>query len=53
MTKRHFEAFARQIREATHRTHDERLVCAWTVIHVAEEFNPRFDRGRFLRACGL
>ena len=54
MTKRHFEAFARFIKAQKGSDSDTSLrnfadiVCA-----VASESNPRFDRQRFLVACGL
>ena len=54
MTKRHFEAFARHIKAhkginsvASLRNFAD-IVCA-----VASESNPRFDRQRFMEACGL
>lgn len=58
MTKRHFEAFAEYIRLAAmrdinHRTELERRYLARMVADIAVTFNPRFDRARFYRACGL
>ena len=52
VTKKHFEAFAEQI--ARHEgTKEEQLAMARLIIWVAEDDNPRFDRDRFLKACGL
>ncbi len=59
MTKKHFESFARLIRDFEHPTvfvqvsYAERAFAAFIVAEVAECDNPRFDRSRFLRACGL
>jgi hypothetical protein len=58
MTKRHFEAVAATLRENGHRsaTNSERRVLAYVALDLARVFaglNPRFDRGRFLAACGL
>lgn len=52
MTKQHFEAFAREIRDSN-RSEAERAAMAWLVVRVARAFNPRFDTGRFFRAAGL
>ena len=52
MTKKHFEAFAREIAESDN-SPETRMFAAMVVIRVAQEFNPRFDRERFLKACGL
>jgi len=57
MTKRHFEAFAREIYQMATNTTPGGLSNAYAaaavVIQVAEQFNPRFDRNRFMKACGL
>ena len=56
MTKKHFEAFARVIREDYNEEHldrDTAMRMASMVWLVAERDNPRFDRARFLKACGL
>lgn len=48
MTRKHFEAIARTLRE----TNAPRL----TIIAMASElakFNPNFNGPRFLKACGL
>ena len=52
MTKQHFEHFARLIADSDN---DDvtRMFAALVIIRTAEQFNPRFDRGRFLRACKL
>ena len=52
MTQMHFEAFAKEISESA-RSLEERWAMAWLVICVAQRFNPRFNRSRFLDACGL
>lgn len=52
MTKKHFIALAREIAQSS-RTTEDRLFAAMVVIRVAEADNPRFDRARFLTACGL
>jgi hypothetical protein len=54
MTKKHFEAFAEQFRKTYHgtahgsaeRSRVLNLICA-----VCEQFNPNFDRQRFVSAC--
>jgi hypothetical protein len=51
MTKKHFEAFARQIADEKDRAAAQRM--ADMVISVAVADNPRFDPTRFLNACGL
>ena len=60
MTKRHFEAFAREIADYVRFSQDmpeattkHATFAARVIAHVAAEFNPRFDRERFLKACGL
>lgn len=52
MTKMHFEAFAREVRESN-RSVEERAAMAWLVVRVASQFNPRFDSARFFKAAGL
>ena len=52
MIKKHFIAFARAIAQSD-RTREEKAAMAWLVIHVAQEFNPHFDKIRFMRATGL
>jgi hypothetical protein len=52
MTKQHFEAFARKIRESDNDA-QTKMFAALVVARTAEEFNPRFDMARFLKACGL
>lgn len=46
MTKKHFEAIARVLRE-TKATEATCLAMAYAL----ENFNPAFNRGRFLAAC--
>ncbi len=51
MSKQHFEAFAQAIREIANK--GERKRTAETVAKVCQRFNGGFDKGRFLRACGV
>jgi len=51
MTKKHFRAFADAIANIDDRTERERV--ASLVANVCRQFNSRFDRERFLRACGV
>lgn len=51
MTRKHFEAIARRIREIP--ALPARTVAAVAMADVCREFNPLFDRERFLRACGV
>jgi hypothetical protein len=51
MTKRHFVAFAKLIANMADRAEAHRF--ALIVVAVASDDNPRFDRTRFMRACGL
>lgn len=63
MTKRHFEAIARMLRERVEfpdGTIDFDSGYRMATRHIAfdladyfEEQNPRFDRQRFLTACGI
>ena len=65
MTKRHFEAFARylaiNLEEAKvygepgelDEVRPQVAFAARVFANVASEHNPRFDRARFYRACGL
>ncbi len=51
MTRKHYVKFARMIAEMLDRVEARRMAEA-----LCEEFstdNPRFDRSRFLTACGL
>ena len=52
MTKKYLELFAALIR---HSDNDAqcKTFAALVVARVASEFNPHFDRERFMRACGL
>lgn len=52
MTQKHFEAFAEKIKNEVPYEENRRMV-ADVVIEVAQKFNPRFDKDRFLKACGL
>ncbi len=51
MTKMHFEAFAREI--AGFADGPAKRTAAEVIIRVARQFNPRFDRERFLAACDI
>lgn len=51
MTKKHFEAFARAIRQMS--IFADKTAIADIVVQIAQESNPRFDKNRFLRACGI
>jgi hypothetical protein len=66
-SKRHYEAIAKAMREA-HVARDDEIEAGWlrdageanivlcdTIEILADMFgadNPRFDRGRFVKACG-
>lgn len=52
LTKKHFIAFANEIR-LSHGTYAEKDWAAQIIITVARQSNPRFDREKFLAACGL
>lgn len=65
MSKAHFEAFARRIREDIEcartrfseaeqkRTIDAATYAAHLFADISQQSNPLFDRDRFMRACGL
>lgn len=61
MSKRHFEAVARVLRDALeHEQFADSRAGARVAESIARELadvfadeNPRFDRARFLRACGV
>lgn len=52
MSKRHYEAFARLVRESDADVF-AKVFAARIFARIAAEDNPRFDRERFYRACGL
>jgi hypothetical protein len=52
VTKKHFEAAARQIREAD-LTREEKYVVADNFATLFQAFNPLFDTVRFYTAAGL
>jgi hypothetical protein len=52
MTKKHFEAFAEEIKNNVAYQENQKAV-ADVVIAVAKKFNERFDEQKFLKACGL
>lgn len=57
MTKKHFEAFAQVLRPYVERADEQDRTTVLSIVEtIADTFqyeNPRFDRARFLRACGL
>lgn len=57
MTKKDFEAVARAIAsEAAHCDHGQKFAVRMVASAIAAEFaqaNPRFDRERFMTACGV
>ena len=55
VTKKHFEAFAREIAAAIEEgiSKQEAVFAAYIIIRVASRGNPRFDQARFMKACGL
>lgn len=54
MTRKHFEAIARDIKaSADTADYSAREYAAVLFANVAEQDNPRFDRKRFMLACGL
>lgn len=52
MTKKHFQMFADEIKNSN-LSLENKKVMADIVVTVAEKDNPRFDRDRFLKACGF
>ena len=52
MTKKHFIALAREIAQSNNGI-EAKMFAAMVVVRVAQLDNPRFDRARFLTACGL
>jgi hypothetical protein len=53
MTKKDFELIADVIGKAWHGSADTRADIANAFADELEETNPRFDRARFLTACGV
>lgn len=55
MTKRHFKAFAEEIRRMVETNENQHAIetCAALVARVGSRFNPNFSIARFLEACGL
>lgn len=54
MTKQHFDSFAEQFRKTYHNTchgSAERNRVLNLICTVCEQFNPKFDRDRFITAC--
>lgn len=52
MTRKHFEAIARTIRTLDLDAAEMRIV-AIAMARTLATFNPAFNRGRFLKACGV
>ena len=61
MTKKHFEALALELKDCKPKGTDkqaESFIEQWrrdclAVAQVCSQFNPRFDWGYFLEACGV
>ena len=56
MTKKHFEELARTLRyvwDLPYTDVETHLNCCRAIATVAETYNPRFDRLKFLQACTL
>lgn len=51
MTKKHFEALAKHIRQLMDPA--QRLNAAVAVASACQEMNPKFDCKRFYAACGV
>lgn len=54
MTRKHFEAFAAEIKNLVRQgKFNEAEAAAAIVVNVGYEANQNFNKGRFLEACGL
>ena len=55
MTRKHFEMIARRLEQNRDRTSDKASadILAYEIATDLAELNSRFDRTRFLRACGV
>jgi len=51
MSRKHFELIAEAIRSI--KQGESRRIAADKLADVCRECNPRFDYGRFMKACGL
>lgn len=51
MTRQHFVELAKEIARIP--SGQARQEAAYAVARAAQKFNPRFDRVRFLEACGV
>lgn len=52
MTKKHFEAIAAVLKDAKDATNGQSYIAGRLADYFASQ-NPRFDKARFLRACGF
>jgi len=53
MSKRHFEAIAKTLRDATYLTDKNRGRLANDIADELAKFNSAFNRYQFLKACGV
>ncbi len=53
MTRRDFQLIAGVLAETRHIEETSRVLYVDAFARVLAETNPRFDRGRFARACGI
>ena len=53
MSKKHFKALADMVKGLQILKEDDRLIVALSLADTCKEFNLRFDRSRFLEACGF
>lgn len=62
MSKKDYETIARALAAHTHTQNETQFDAGWTsaareiaidLAHICANDNPRFDRARFLKACGI
>ena len=53
MSKKHFKALADMVKGLQILKEDDRLIVALALADTCKEFNPLFNRSRFLEACGF
>jgi len=53
MNSKHFRALADAIKYWYADNDEDRLYAAHAIMSVCMQFNPNFDAGRFLTACGV